>query len=200
MKSSHVWLLKTAAYRLVNANAKRQNKSDQALMNLGLKQSKHINQLFYKYEDSKLCLIVAKVVDDIKAAGPGDNAVNFFSAFNQMFTLGTINSGPGNLRFFGINVVQQENMTVETNSDDKIDSLFEYSISRYRQKQSECPANEIEKRSFMSLNSSLGWIGSAASPMCSYYSSYLQHRAPNVLVKHIVEQNNILRKSRSMVL
>lgn len=112
-----------------------------------------------------MSLIVAKVVDDIKVAEPVDNAVHFLSSLNNTFKLGTINSGPGNLRVFGINVVQHENMEIETNADDKIESLFEYVVFRHRRKQYDSLVNDVEKQSFMSMNSSHGWIDSAASPL-----------------------------------
>jgi len=44
-------------------------------------------------------LIVAKIVDDIKAAGAGDYAHLFIEAFNDKFKLGTVKSGPGKMSF-----------------------------------------------------------------------------------------------------
>lgn len=63
-----------------------------------------------------------------------------------------------------------------------------------RRKQHDQNMNELEKKAFMSINSSLGWIGTAASPLCSFYSSYLQQKAPELRFKNLIEQYNILRK------
>ena len=48
MKASHLWLLLTAAYGLVNANAKWHFQSDNLMLVIGLTQSTHVPQLFYK--------------------------------------------------------------------------------------------------------------------------------------------------------
>lgn len=50
----------------------------------------------------------------------------------------------------------------------------------------------------MSTNSSISWIGTAASPFCSFVSSYLKRKAPSICVKHLIEQNNFIR-SRNQV-
>ena len=58
--------------------------------------------------------------------------------------------------------------------------------------------NEIEKSHYMSVNSTLGWIGNAAFPLCSFYASYLQQKAPSLSVKDLIEQLNIVRKLKRL--
>ncbi len=196
MRNTHLWLLLITAYGLVNSNAKWQNESDNVLLKMGLTQSINVPQLFYKKENGKLTLILAKVVDDIIAAGVGNSAIQALNEFDKTFKLGEIKSGPGKLRFFGINISQNEDRSIDADADDKTKDLFEYSISKLRRKQYEEPMNAIEKSAFMSMNSSLGWIGSSASPLFSFYSSYLQQKNGDLKVKHIIEQNNIIKKLR----
>ena len=197
-RATHMWLLLTAAYGLVNANAKWQVKSDECFFELGMLQCQQIPQLFYKHEGGKLVLLAAKVVDDIKVAGEGDRAEDFIKRFNQKFELGTVARGPGKMRFFGINTVQHDDKTVSTDADDKLNSLVEADISRTRRKEYDAPINEIERAAYASTNSSLGWIGTAASPFCSFHSSYLQQKAPNTKVSHMVEQQVLLRKLKKL--
>lgn len=197
-RATHVWLLLTAAYGLVNANAKWQMKSDECFFELGLLQCQQIPQLFYMHEDGELVLLVAKVVDDIKAAGKGDRAEQFIKQSHKKFELGTVSHGPGKLRFFGINTEQHEDLTVSTDADDKLKSLVELDISRSRRKEYDAGINEIERAAYASANSSLGWIGTAASPFCSFYSSYLQQKAPNTKVSHLVEQQVIIKKLKKL--
>ena len=178
MKSTHLWLLLTAAYGLVNANAKWQNQSDNVMLDLGLQQSSPIPQLFFKKEGGRLVLLVAKIVDDLKVAGEGNRAELFLEAFDKKFKFGNVNHGPGKLRFFGINTIQNTDHTIETDADDKMEAVVEYPFSRMRRKQFDQPLTKIEKSVFASTNSSLGWIGTAASPFCSFYASYLQQKAP----------------------
>ena len=63
------WLLRFAAYGLVNANAKWQWHSDSTILNLGLKSVVHIPQLFYLQCNGELQLPVCKVVDDLLISG-----------------------------------------------------------------------------------------------------------------------------------
>ena len=155
-------------------------------------------QLLFRLENGKLVLIVAKIVDDIKAAGEGENAKLFIKSFNKNFELGTISSGPGRMRFFGINTVQEDDMTVVTDANDKLNALTEYVLSRPRRKQFDMSINELEKSFYSSTNSSLGWIGTAASPFCAFYVSYLQEKAPETKVSHIIEQQNAVRKLKKL--
>lgn len=194
MKSTHFWLLLTAAYGLVNANAKWQVQSDTVFFDLGLNQCQQIPQIFYLHSGDELVLVVAKVVDDIKVAGKHDRAPKFITEFNKKFELGTVWSGPGQMRFFGLNLEQADDFTIRTDANDKLKNVDEYQLSRPRRKEFNDKLNEIEKSAFASANSSLGWIGIAVSPLCSLYASYLQQKAPDLLVCHLIEQVNILRK------
>lgn len=75
-----------------------------------------------------------------------------------------------------------------------LENLFEYSLSHESGKQQDKQANKIEKVGFMSTNSSVGLIGIATSLLRPYYASHIHRKDPKITVKHIVEQNNILRK------
>lgn len=76
-----------------------------------------------KHENGRLVLIAAKAVNDIRAAGVGDNAQVLIDRFDNAFKLGTVSNGPGSLRFFDINTVQNGDLTVSTNADDKLNAL-----------------------------------------------------------------------------
>lgn len=195
MRSTHRWLLLVAAYGLVNSGAKWQHQSDDVLFSMGLLQSKYIPQLFYSFNNQgEIQMLLAKIVDDIILTGEEGITAKFIDDFNRVFELGSVVSGPGEMRFFGTNLLQKDDMSVEIDVDDKLSNVFEYSFLRQRRKQMEEQVNDLEKKSFMSVNSTLGWIGSACSPLCSYYSSYIQQKLPDIRVRHVVEQKNILRK------
>lgn len=121
---------------------------------------------------------MGKIVDDIKAAGSGDNYEKFIDSFSKTFKLRNISNGPGKMKIFGINTIQDDFFKIPTDTNNKIESL-----------------NEIENYFLDQLtNSSLGWIGTSASPFCSFYASYLQHKAPNTKISNLVDQQNIVRK------
>ena len=198
MRSINLWLLLAATYGLVNSNSRWQVQSENIFFELGLKQCQKFSQLFYKLEKGKLFLLVLKIVDDIKAARI-DKSAHFLSAtLNKKFELGTVTGGPGRMRFFDTNTVQSQDMTVATDADDKLNGLMEYALSCPGQKQFDQPINELERSLFASTNSSLGWIGTAASPFCSFYASYLQQKTPETKICHLVEQQNAVRKLKKL--
>ena len=127
-KTTHIWILLTASYGLVNSNAKWQNQSDELLLDYGLDQSRYVAQLFFKREAGKLVLVVAKIVNELKVSGTGNRAKAFLDVFDSRFKLVTINRGPGKLPFFYINTVQHEDFTGATDADENIESVSEYPI------------------------------------------------------------------------
>lgn len=130
--------------------------SDNVILALGLTQSSQFQQLFYQKENGNLVLIVAKIVDDLKAAAEGDLMKHFLQEFDKRFKFGDVIRGPERLRFFGVNTIQDGDFIIETDGDGKLNAVTEYLISRQRRKQLEQALNEIEKFVFASVNSSLG--------------------------------------------
>lgn len=187
------WLLLTAAYGLVNANAKWQSQSDQLFFDLGLEQCPVLPQLFYIIKNGQLVLLAAKIVDDILVTGDTDMVDKFITGFNSKFKFGTVVHGPGNLRFFGLNLVQNEDYTCEINADDKLHALEPYPLTRLRRREIDAELNAVEKSAFMSLNASIGWLGISASPFCSFYSSFLQQMMPSAKVPVLAAQANAIK-------
>lgn len=57
---------------------------------------------------------------------------------------GTVNPGPGTLRFFGSNAIQNDDFTVMTDANDKLESLSDFPLTSPRRKQSDDVLNKIE--------------------------------------------------------
>ena len=49
---------------------------------------------------------------------------------------------------------------------------------------------------FNSKNGSLGFIGSMSSPICSFFTSYLQQRRAIPIVGDMITQNNLLKRAK----
>jgi len=187
------WLLLVATYGLVNANAKWQSKSDAGLQKLGLVPVTQVPQLFVMFKEDKLCLIVAKVVDDLLLSGEEAVVAKFLADFNSMFKLGTITRGPGNLRFYGLMITQDEDCSSTIHGDEKLNALEPYPLSRVRRRQVDQHMSSIETSAYMSINSSLGWLGITSSPLCGLYSSLLQQRLVERKVQNVIDQSNAFR-------
>lgn len=104
-------MLLTAAYGLFNANAKWKDQSDSLLLDLGLHQLAVFPKLLYVIRDDYLVLSVAKISDDLIATGLPDVVDGFYSDFKRKFQLGAVARGPGRLPFYGVNIIQEEDLT-----------------------------------------------------------------------------------------
>lgn len=63
----------TAAYEIVNANAKWQQHSDTSLRSLGFKQLVYVPQFFFKKVNGKRALLAVKRLDDMLLSGTTEN-------------------------------------------------------------------------------------------------------------------------------
>lgn len=187
-----LWLLLVAGYGLTNAGAKWQRKSDEAMIAIGMQAIPVIPQLFGKFIDGNLALLAIKIVDDILLTGTDDELAWFERAFGGVFKLGESETGPGRLRFYGLQIEQAEDFSCSVHADDKLQALEAYPLARVRRRQHEDKMNAVELASFRSVNSSISWLGTVCSPMCAFYASSLQQRLPSSTVHDLVAQQNAL--------
>ena len=77
--------------------------------------------------------------------------------------------------------------------DSRLESSSCFPIDRRRRKQVTETLNAVELKAFLSVNSSIGWLGTNASLLCSFYSSWLQQRAPHPTVQDLIYPINVLK-------
>lgn len=125
-----------------------------------------------------LVLLAVKIVDENLLTGMDSVLRRFLTDFNSKFKLGEVVHGPGSLRFYGNNIIQEEHFSVSIHSDDKLQSLEPYPLSRTRRRQIDERMDNVEKKAFLflSLNASIGCLDITAAPFCSLYASYLQQK------------------------
>lgn len=85
-----LWLLLTASYGMVNANAKFQVQSEELLLSIGLKKVIEITHIFYAKCNGALSIMLAKIIDDILISGSHEVVDDIIQRFNSKFQLGTI--------------------------------------------------------------------------------------------------------------
>ncbi len=145
-----------------------------------------------------LNLAAVRLVDDVLIASEKHTAQKFVRDVESNYKLGTVVFGPTDFLFFGLHVIQDSGMATTIHDGCKRNSLSCFPLDRHRRKQSEMTLNDVELRSFRSINSSLGWLGSNASPFCAFYSSWLQQKAPSPTVKDLISQINSLWLSKKL--
>lgn len=116
---------------------------------------------------SNLVVVFAQVVDDILITDINHRAMLFISSFNDRFKLGSVAAGPGQLRLYGLNKVQGSDFSSMINVDDKLSALETCPFKRTDCILSKDSLTPVQKSSFNSVNSSLGWRGNFSSPLCT---------------------------------
>lgn len=118
-----------AEYGLVNSNAEWKVHFDASILLLFLGTFSCIPQLFIKHNDSgSVMFIIIKIVDDLLAAGLGDELRSFAKHIGEIFTLVTISNDPGRLRFYGLNIMQYDYFTSSVHGDEKLQALSPYPL------------------------------------------------------------------------
>lgn len=162
-------LLAVVEYNLVNSNSKCQKLSDDAFFELRPKAMTEIPLLFVLIKEGKLVLLVSKIGDDSFLTSTDEALRDFIISFNEKFKPGDVVHGPGTIRFYGTTISQDEDYSVSIHADDKLNKLEPYPISHSRRRQSDEKKNDLERKPFMSINVSIGWLVTNVSLYCSLY-------------------------------
>lgn len=112
-----------AAYCLFNSNAKFKKHFDDFILRLGLQHVAVVPQLFYFVKYSQLGIRVVKLVDTLLVTGIPSETNSFLTNFNKELSFGTLVSGPGVLKFFGLSILQSEESSSSIHADEKLNSL-----------------------------------------------------------------------------
>lgn len=120
------------------------------------------------------------------------------AAIDKKLKFGTVVHGPGKLRYFGFNITQHEDKTCVIDADDKLEKPESGFLTRLRRKDVDYKLNELEKITLMSINSSLGWLGTTVSPFCSAASSRLQQCLPDARVSALINQKAVMQELKRL--
>lgn len=188
-------LLLPAAYVLIIAKEKLQSRSDPLLHSLHFQSPPLIPQLFLRFPRGRFNALIPKLVHDFLPTGLESLVHDIITTINQRFLLGTIAHGPGHLRYFGINILQEANLSVTVEADDKPLEISSATISRGRRGDQLSLLATIEIKAFSSLKWINGWLGITSSPFSAEFSFGMQHRAPTPSFADYVAQSVGLRKT-----
>lgn len=139
-----------------------------------------------------MVLLAAKIVDDLQVTVPIKIVDKLNSEVSPLFELGTISHGPGRLRINRINKFQNEDFICSIDAEEMLTDPERYPLTRFLRRETNFSLNAVQKSAFMSVNSSLGWLGLASSPFCAFYEIYLQQFIPAATVSVLILQSNAL--------
>lgn len=101
------------------------------LLEIGFVPVHMMPQIFVLKMKDKTIAVLAKVVDEILMKGDPLVTDPIIMMINAKFKLGTIIHGPGQIRFFGLNVQQFDDMSICVDADEKLHALETMPISRF---------------------------------------------------------------------
>lgn len=140
--------------------------------------------------------VVDKIFYDLLMTWYRDVTDHPIDELNSKLPLGTIINSTDTLRYFGLNLIQNQDVTVEIDAEHNLQALKRYPISRICRKQMEDHLNEIERSKVASIHRSVGWIGASASRLRAEFSSSFQQRFLEVILCYLVQKNHAIRKRK----
>lgn len=87
-------------------------------------------QLFVLHRDLTVTILLANIVDELLLVDREHQTTPVIEHIEAMFNHGSITHGPGFLRYFGLNIRQDSDMSGSIDGDEKIDSIDVMPISR----------------------------------------------------------------------
>ena len=138
-------------------------------------------------------MVVVNVVDDVLVSGFENDKRHFIERVKSLYTLGTVVHLPGQFKFFGISVSQDENASTTICNDGELKNITPYCIPTLRRKNVHDNLNAFEQHSFQSVNGSLGFLGMCVSPFAAFCSSHLQQTNGPPTVHHLIRQSAQLK-------
>lgn len=143
--------------------------------------------------------VVVKVPDDIFIGGETALKKSLVTELSTAYELGTITNLPGSFLFYGLQVSQYLDYTIEFHADQKLDSLTPQCLSRFRRKIPDDSLNAVEQFQYNSIDGSSGFIGENAFPIVCFVSNYVQQRRNVALVSDISIQASPVRRLRALI-
>lgn len=92
-------------------------------------QQSSIPQLFFLIHSNKLVPFICKIVDDLLFTGEDYTEASVFTMLGNHFSFGTMPTGPGTLRYYGLNIVQNNNFTATIDGNKKLNALECFPLS-----------------------------------------------------------------------
>lgn len=109
-------------------------------------------------KSSSFFAILAKIVDDLLLYSPCQIVDRIVESITKTFTLGTITHGTGLLRYYGLNITQNDDYSVKIDGNDNLQALDSHLITRACRRELKSQLNAAEAKAFSSINSSVGWL------------------------------------------
>ena len=194
--SGKLWKLKRCLYGLVDAPREWYQRVAKEMIRLGGKKSLFDKCLFlwHSNEGNKLIGILVAHVDDFQYCG----SESFQKVIDNLKTTFKVSTQEqSKFKYIGVNVNQEEDMTIRIDQNEYCRQLEEIPIETPRKLQVNKPLSEEEKTHLKSAAGRIQWATSQTRPEMAYHTCQVSNSGKNPCVKQIIEANKAIRKLKT---
>lgn len=137
-------------------------------------------QLYYYQQNRNPNALAAKTVEVYMVTEKISVLDQLVESIDVEFKFEAVVHELGTICYFGFNITQHEDLTCTLDGEDRHDASESVILLHLRLKRVNNSLNEIEKSKFLSLHSSLGWLGITIPLFCVDTASHLQQCLPVV--------------------
>lgn len=141
--------------------------------------------------------LVAKIVFGFLVCEHRKVVDNVIRKLQKKFNFGTITHRPGLLRFFGLNIIQQDDFNINMDGNVKLQEIGARPITRMRHRELESRLNGFELKAVLSINTAIGWLRITASTFRAFFGSSFQERGADATVADLCRQALLLRELKT---
>lgn len=195
-----IWKLIKPAYGLVESGRLWQLCVEEWMLDYGFTTIPGLPQFFILRREGRICLLVAKVVDDILIAGTDEASKLFYEDISNRFKVGTYVNGAGKeFKFNGLTIYQDPNTySITVNMREYLSSIVEIPLTRLRKKSANSACTTEEVSQLRGLAGKLNFLGQAVLPQACLVASKIQQFTASPKVEHIRQANAALKQLRKL--
>lgn len=170
------------------------SQADSATAELSFSEALKVPQLSHPRSGSDANnAVIAKMVHDMIKNDPRNSFETFAVDFEHLFKLDTVRYSLGVLWFYGQNVRQNDDISIEINADDKPIEIECHPTSCLRLSAATELLTLVEKRSFMSVKSTIRLIEGNKYSLCTLFNSTMQQKLQKATIADLIAECNALR-------
>lgn len=159
---------------------------------MGLELVVLILQLFTLGKNCKAILLTIRI-NDILLTGTSDALRYIVHKFEDQVNPREVVYGPDVLQFYKIDLIKNGDYSVTIQADNKLNAIDLYHLCCTPGRQVSNAMNEVERWALMSISTCIGWFRITASPLSSFYISFLQQKISSCHVSALFRRFTALK-------
>ena len=191
-KKNVFWKLKKCVYGLSDAARQWYEIVKETILEAQIEICPHDDSFFYWFKDGHIEGIMTIHVDDFIYGGTSDFEELLKTSIFSKFTVGQMSENQ--FVYLGLNVVQNEDLSISVYQDDYVKSLKAIEIAPKRKLQKTYALSTGEYKQYRSICGQILWLAIQTRPDVSYDICVLSNYLSDPNVQNMVSLNKLVRK------